>query len=1043
MLGVFPARSPRPPAAVSQPPPPAGQSLTDAGRLAAVTALFDLDRAVCDGEALNRLARTAARTLGAPTAALSLIGADRQVAVGAFGVPPGGVPELTPGETLCPVCVEVGRTLAVPDVAADPRFRDLPIPAALGVRGYLGSPVTLDDGWLVGTLCVADIVPRDWTAEDRATVADLAGVAADLIRAGRLAAERTAAEARATDSAARARRSERRFRDIAESAGEYLWELDADGRFSFVTDRAEAVFGRPVPELIGKRPWELFGSPDEGARVREWFAGVRDRRESFRDLLRRGRRPDGTGRWVRISGTPTFDDAGAFTGYRGTGLDVTAEHEAERAAETAAAEAAWAAAAVESARRDRSDLLERFIRQAPVAMVMFDREMRYVAHSARFLELHGLPPGGDYLGRSHYEVNDPFPERWKRVHEECLAGATRSAEGDRIERRDGAVGWLDWVCEPWRHADGEIGGLVISCADVTDRHAALHRLQAAVESADIGTWLWDLRGDTLLADAGLRRLFGLPPEAETLGVTTDRMYEAIDARDHARVAAAVQRAYQTGKFQTEYRVLPEPGVTRWVAARGRITRDEDDNPRTFHGAVVDITDRKRAEEELEAAKLAAEASDRAKSEFLANMSHELRTPLTAILGFADLIAGAAGPVPADRHEGGAARGEISDHARTIRRNGEHLLRLINDVLDLAKVESGTLTVERAPFPVGHLVAELIDLMRPRAEDRGLTLRTELPPGGAGAATGDPTRVRQVLLNLLGNAVKFADAGAVTLAVRRTAGESGADPWLEFAVTDGGCGIPAGQLDRLFEPFEQADASTTRRYGGTGLGLSISRRLAERMGGTLTAVSAPGSGSTFTLRVPAPPVGAPAPDRPPAEPTAEPATADPAGPVGGPPPKPLTGRRVLLAEDTADSRRLVTFLLQKAGAEVVAVEHGRAAVDRLLPPNDGPGEVPVDPAGGFDPASGFDVVLMDMQMPVLDGYGAARELRARGYAGPIVALTAHAMDGDADVCREAGCDGYAAKPIGREALVNCVLGALTAGPAEFAGDLPAALEPAPY
>ena len=410
--------------------------------------------------------------------------------------------------------------------------------------------------------------------------------------------------------------------------------------------------------------------------------------------------------------------------------------------------------------------------------------------------------------------------------------------------------------------------------------------------------------------------------------------------------------------------------------------------------------------ELRTALDRADAAGRAKTQFLANMSHELRTPLQAVLGYADIAAAAA-----DGGRPDAAR----DAWRVVRRSGLHLLRLINTVLDLTKIEAGRVRLELSAVPTAALVRELLATLRPRAAG-AVTLACRLDPAVPPALATDPTRLRQILLNLLGNAVKFTAAGSVTLTVRPAAAGSAGSPagaaagppvW-EFVVADTGCGVPRTELDRLFRPFEQADASTTRTHGGTGLGLAVSRRLAERLGGSLTADSVPHVGSTFTLRLPAAPAAAPR-DRP-----ADASAAGPPSTAGRGGAGPLAGLRVLLAEDTEDNRRLLSFFLTRDGAAVELAENGRQAVDRLL----------AGPAGGPP----VDVVLMDMQMPVLDGYEATRELRARSYAGPIVALTAHAMAGDADVCLTAGCDAYAAKPITREALAAAVLTAAAHDPA---------------
>ena len=1020
--------------------------------------------AAISGGAADRLVRAAGRSLGCPLALLAVV-TDEDFAVVAqvgdlAGLAAGSV--VPAADTICPACVAAGQTVAVPDAAAHPAHAAKPAVARFGVRAYLGCPVRPDGVNTVAVLCVADLTPRAWSPDDEAALEDLAALAASHLAARRQAADRREDAARLKKAADKLRVSERRFRDIARSAGEYLWEMDARGRFTFLTPQAEETFGRPVAELIGRRPWDLYGDPAECTRVEAWFRGVMGRREPFRNLVRRGRRPDGSETWVKVSGRPVVDAAGTFEGYRGVGLDVTAER---RATDTAAE----LAAAADAARRERSDLLERFVRNAPVAVAMFDDQMRYLAHSRRWVEEHRLPAGANLLHRSHYEAFPGQPDRWREAHAAGLRGESRRAQGDAFVRGDGTAGWLDWQLEPWRTEGGAVGGLIISFADITDRQSSLTRLQLAVDAADIGTWLWDLRTDVLLPDAVICDLFGFAePEARTVGVSPDRFYDAIHPDDHAAVAAAVQQAYQTGTFDCEYRVRAGgfgPGgdgrergtaaaAVRWVAGRGRVVRDEHDVPQTFHGAILDVTDRKRGEADLRAATAAAEASDRAKSEFLANMSHELRTPLTAILGFADLIADAAGKSGAAPTEpAGDAdvhRAAVAGHCGTIRRNGEHLLRLINDILDLAKIEAGKLTVSRVPVPVRPLLDELTALMRPKAEAKGLRLEVRCDAGGAaggdppwepGAILGDPTRLRQILLNLAGNAVKFTAAGSVTLTVRPLApdahctdGTAAGVPRLEFAVRDTGPGIGAADRVRLFEPFEQADGGPTRAAGGTGLGLSISRRLAERLGGSLSVESEEGAGSTFTLRLPAepapgtaagPPAGADglAPAEPAPEPPARPVSAESAAPAEGPLDRPLAGRRVLLAEDTEDTRRLIAFFLERSGAEVECVENGRLAVDRLAPDPaaGGPVETPAD--------GGFDVVLMDMQMPVLDGYSATRELRARGYAGPVVALTAHAMSGDAGKCLDAGCDAYATKPLGRDELVAHVLGAVTGAGAD--------------
>ncbi len=374
-----------------------------------------------------------------------------------------------------------------------------------------------------------------------------------------------------------------------------------------------------------------------------------------------------------------------------------------------------------------------------------------------------------------------------------------------------------------------------------------------------------------------------------------------------------------------------------------------------------------------------EAATQAKSEFLANMSHEIRTPMTAIVGFAELLTDPLQPAA-----------ERANCVQTIRRNGDHLLSIVNDILDLSKIEAGKMTVERISCSPLQILHDVVSLMQVRAAAGGLQLRTECRLPLPRHIFSDPVRVRQVLLNLVGNSLKFTEQGGVTVTLGYDAGGV-----LTFKVRDTGIGMSAEQVSRLFQPFTQADNSTTRKFGGTGLGLSISKRLVEMLGGELSAESIPKQGSTFTFRL----FVGPATDLISDE--REIAIVTEVAGVQAPGRVPLAGR-ILLAEDGPDNQRLISFHLRNAGAEVVIAENGRIAMDLALA------------AGASEP---FDLILMDMQMPEMDGYTATMLLRERGYTRPIVALTAHAMQGDRQRCLAAGCDDYLTKPIDRTKLLR--------------------------
>ncbi len=397
-----------------------------------------------------------------------------------------------------------------------------------------------------------------------------------------------------------------------------------------------------------------------------------------------------------------------------------------------------------------------------------------------------------------------------------------------------------------------------------------------------------------------------------------------------------------------------------------------------------VIKRQRAEEELQRAKASAESANRAKTDFVTTMSHEMRTPMNAILGMADLLSESS------------LLDEQRGYVEIFQKAGANLLALINDILDLAKVESGRFELESIDFDLRVLLEKMIEMMASRAQDRGLRLTLEILHDVPSALVGDPNRLRQILLNLIGNALKFTERGSVTLRVERDPG--GTADWLRFNVIDTGIGIAAEQSEMIFERFTQADSSTTRQYGGTGLGLAISKGFAELMGGRLGCISELGKGSTFYLAAPFALRGA----------MATPENAGP-GAAAAPPGKPQRAReggtRVLLAEDSEYNVLLIRAYLKDSGIQLEVAENGKIAVEKVI-------------------SHRPDLVLMDLQMPVMDGLEATRAIRhAEERTGarplPILALTADAGKEAESKSLLAGCSEHLSKPIKRTTLLEAI------------------------
>jgi two-component system, sensor histidine kinase and response regulator len=511
-------------------------------------------------------------------------------------------------------------------------------------------------------------------------------------------------------------------------------------------------------------------------------------------------------------------------------------------------------------------------------------------------------------------------------------------------------------------------------------HRAFEKERSIIEGSLDAVVELDSRGKILSWNGPAERLFGWKVD-EAVGRSLDEL--VIPENDREEYQQGLQRLNQRHDEPTFHQRFE----MECVARNGRrfdvelaIVSIHGAKEMTYCAFVRDITARKSHELDMRRAMEESEAANRTKSEFLANMSHEIRTPLNSILGFAELLVRNA--------DEGDERTRL-DYADTIRTSARHLLELINNVLDLSKIEAGKMQVEHARFSPHQVIAEVVSLLRVRAIEKGIVLNYRWDGVIPETVTTDPHRVRQLLINLVGNAIKFTEQGSVMIVARAECGDDGS--YLTLEVRDTGIGIERSKLDAIFQPFVQADSSMTRRYGGTGLGLAICKNISAALGGDLQVDSEIGKGTTFKVRIA---VG----DLRRVRMYETPPDVAVGDYVDYPTSANLQGVRILLADDGETNRKLIQVFLARHGAEVQTVENGEMACHLAM-------------------AEDFDVILMDMQMPTMDGYAATRKLRAAGFEKPIIALTAHAMKGDREKCTYAGCSGYLSKPVNVDTLIR--------------------------
>ncbi|SDN88887.1 Signal transduction histidine kinase [Methylobacterium phyllostachyos] len=968
------------------------QTASEGERLAALNALGILGTA--PEPHFDAVCRTARRLFGVRNALVNFIDATELWPKTPCIEVPGAIPR---EHGLCDHTIRSDDLLVVPDARVDPRFRDMPgVAAEGGFRFYAGLPLSLRPGLRVGTFCLIDPEPRDGFSEsEEAAFRDLAEIVLAHLRLTEANARRGRAIEQAAIREALIREQHREINARAraqEAANQQLTmaeQLASVGNWRVDLADGQPVWSASLYTIAGRDPGappprlDAFAQlyhPDDRARLEAIVADAIARRTSF-DFEARLLRPDGEIRDVVVRGVCRAD--GGSVGLIGVLIDMSERRRAEDEVR-------------------RSELRYRGLAEALPLLVwtmrVGDGRATYV--NAQFQTYYGPigPDRAERLARNHPDDAAAMEAAWDRA----LATGEGFSGQWRIRRHDGVYRWhklslIPIRLDPTDHAVAEWLGTALDVDDIVTARLAVEEarglLGIALDAAEAGTWDWDMRTGLATLSPESARMHGLPDTGAPHTLPAAEWTALLHPEDVGDVWNEIRRAVETSTpYAAEFRV-----GGRWLYARGRTVFGAKGQPRRMVGLYLDVTERKAAEAALraatrdaEAARAEAERASEAKSEFLAAMSHEIRTPLNGILGYADLLL-----------DEGTLRNEDRRRLELIQSSGAALLTVVNDILDFSKIEAGELSLDPVAFPLVSTVDAAVSIVRGSAIRSGLAIEARIDPELPKTVVGDAGRLRQVLLNLMNNAVKFTPAGSVSVTVQREGAGRAPDgapgDIIRFAVTDTGIGIAPAQQDRLFKRFSQVDGSISRRFGGTGLGLAISRHLVTLMGGEIGVESREGAGSTFWFRLTLPRGAEVAQSR-----------VVPAGAGIRPsPPAPealATPLRLLLVEDVPLNQELACAVLESQGYAVEVAGDGAEAITAV--------------AAAVAAGHPYDLVLMDVQMPRVDGLTATRRIRALARPAcdiPIVAMTANVLPTQVEELREAGMDDYVGKPFRRADL----------------------------
>ncbi|MFO1483467.1 MAG: PAS domain S-box protein [Verrucomicrobiaceae bacterium] len=768
-------------------------------------------------------------------------------------------------------------------------------------------------------------------------------------------------------------------RAILDSANFTIISTRPDGIIQSFNAGALRELGYTPEEVIGKVTPALIHDPDEVAKRAQELSEELGRHiepgfETFVAKARLGQadenewtyiRKDGTRYPVLLSVTALRDEQGQITGFLGVGSNISERKQ------------------IEHERQESEERLKAILDNTTAVVFMKDINGRYLLVNKRWAKLFHTSPE-DTVGKFDHDI---FPPEMARAFRENDAKVIAAGEAMQLEEiaphDDGPHTYLS-VKFPLRDAFGKIHAVGGIATDITEQKEFIRALEQseerfslAVRGTNDGIWDWNIQTGEVYFSPRWKSMVGY--EEDELGNSFASFEALLHPDDYDRVLTELDDYLKSRipRYAVEFRFKHKDGSWRWILARGRALRDKAGKPHRMTGSHTDVTERKQNEEELRQARQAAEAANSAKSVFLANMSHEIRTPMNGIIGMSELLLG----TELNRAQ--------QEYLEMLKQSADSLLELLNDVLDFSKIEAGKMELDSHEFDLNAIITETVQAMGVRAFQKRLVLLHHVDENVPSRLIGDDGRLRQILLNLIGNAIKFTHKGGVTIDVGVESGTADLII-LHFKINDTGIGIAGDMHERIFEAFTQAETSTTRRYGGTGLGLAICRDLVELMHGRIWVDSQPEKGSTFHFTA---------------------AFGRVCGisirPLSPRPEPEITAHRslkVLVVEDGRVNQLVCARMLESRGHSVVLADTGRMAVDLAR-------------------TTRFDAILMDVQMPGMNGFEATAAIRKieqiEGGHVPIIAMTANAMKGDRELCLAAGMDDYLAKPLRSAELFQSV------------------------